>query len=174
MGYKHLSVIDFLFNRGSIISVFGGSGTGKTALALHVIKEIGDGVFISTTGHEYKGRIKGRWSGMFVDVSGEYELFMAIIEAVEMDPRVIAIDAINRFYRINRKVSQFLMTLNLLKLARGRVLMTWEMSTNNRVSGHKIMTFYSDDVFRTTGRYIIGNGRRCKFAIRENGVMGCT
>ena len=174
MGYKHLSVTDFLFNRGNIISIFGASGTGKTALGLHVIREMKDGVFISTTGQGYKGRIKGRWDSMFVDASGEYELFGAVMEAVEMDPRVIVVDAINRFYRINRKISQFLMTLNILKLARRRVLMTWEMSTNNRVSGHKIMTFYSDDIFRTTGRYIIGNGRRCKFAIREDGVLGCT
>lgn len=102
-----------------------------------------------------------------------YELFVAIVESVKSDPNVIVIDAINRFYRTERKYKQLLMMLNILESARGRVLLTWEMSTNNKVSGHKIMTFYSKDVFRATGRYLIGNGKRCRYVINSYGVMGC-
>ncbi|AEB94349.1 MAG: ATP-binding protein [Metallosphaera sp.] len=173
VGYKYSSLSDFLFEKGDLISIFGSYATGKTAIALQVLKEMSDGVFISTTGEGYKSRVRGKYSSSFVDVANTFQLFNAVIEAIENSSNLIIVDSINRFFKLERKYRQLLMTLNMLKLSRSKVLLTWEMSTNNKVSGHAVMRYYSDEIFRTTGKYIIGNGKKCEFKILTYEVKGC-
>jgi MoxR-like ATPase len=157
-----------------MVSLFGPSGTGKTSIALQVIRDLGRGVFISTTGESYKSRVKGEWDVLFMDVRGSYELVEAIVEAMSLQPKIVAIDTINRFYSIDRKYRDLLIQLNLLVTFRGKVLLTWDMASNNKVYGHKIMRFYSQSVFRATGKYLIGDGERCKINIDSAGVRGCS
>ncbi|QKQ99594.1 ATP-binding protein [Metallosphaera tengchongensis] len=173
MGYKHLSISSFLFQRGRFVSLFGMAGSGKTALSLQVLREVGRGIYLSTSGVSYEGRVRGKWDSLFVNVNSPFELFSAVVESPGKLPRIVVVDSVNRFFRMDRKHRPLLMTLNLLKSTPGKVLLTWDMSINNRVSGHKIMLYYSEDVFRTTGRYLIGNNVKCKFKIKSDGVEGC-
>jgi len=172
-----LRISEFLFQKGRLISLYGLAGTGKTNIALQVLIEVGKGIFISTEGSAYEARLeklKGLRNALFTNVNSILELITSIIKSSTTD--LIIIDSINSFYRLSRRKKDIEYPLILLKSFSengGKVLLIWQMSWNNKVSGEKFMRKFSDDVLRISRGEIIGNLRVCKFKITERGVLGC-
>ncbi|MDT7876111.1 AAA family ATPase [Sulfolobus sp. SCGC AB-777_L09] len=172
-----MRISEFLFQKGRLISLYGLAGTGKTNIALQVLIEVGKGIFISTEGSAYEARLeklKGLRNALFTNVNSILELITSIIKSSTTD--LIIIDSINSFYRLSRRKKDIEYPLILLKSFSengGKVLLIWQMSWNNKVSGEKFMRKFSDDVLRISRGEIIGNLRVCKFKITERGVLGC-
>lgn len=172
-----MRISEFLFQKGRLISLYGLAGTGKTNIALQVLIEVGKGIFISTEGSAYEARLeklKGLRNALFTNVNSILELTTSIIKSSTTD--LIIIDSINSFYRLSRRKKDIEYPLILLKSFSengGKVLLIWQMSWNNKVSGEKFMRKFSDDVLRISRGEIIGNLRVCKFKITERGVLGC-
>lgn len=172
-----MRISEFLFQKGRLISLYGLAGTGKTNIALQVLIEVGKGIFISTEGSAYEARLeklKGLRNALFTNVNSILELITSIIKSSTTD--LIIIDSINSFYRLSRRKKDIEYPLILLKSFSengGKVLLIWQMSWNNKVSGEKFMRKFSDDVLRISKGEIIGNLRVCKFKITERGVLGC-
>lgn len=172
-----MRISEFLFQKGRLISLYGLAGTGKTNIALQVLIEMGKGIFISTEGSAYEARLeklKGLRNALFTNVNSILELITSIIKSSTTD--LIIIDSINSFYRLSRRKKDIEYPLILLKSFSengGKVLLIWQMSWNNKVSGEKFMRKFSDDVLRISRGEIIGNLRVCKFKITEGGVLGC-
>ncbi|EZQ02403.1 ATPase AAA [Candidatus Acidianus copahuensis] len=168
---------DFIFERGNFISLYGASGSGKTVTALQVIKDSETGLFISTNGSIYRERVKTMniSKAFFIEVGGILELLNAVMRAISMELQPIIVDDINTYYRISGKSNDLLYPLSLLKeySKYAKVLILWQMSFNNRVSGEKFMRYFSDDILRITKTYIIGNMRRIKICITNKGVDVC-
>lgn len=175
-----MKISQFLFENGSIVSIYGPAGSGKTNISLQVITEITPSLYISTEGKAYHARIeniKGKKEVYFAEVNTIYELISSIIKSTNLHLKLIAVDTINRFYREDRKEKMLeyplLLLLSLARENNVKVLLTWQVSLNNKVSGDKIMRKVSDDVLRVTKNYIIGNLRVCRFKIEKDGVVGC-
>jgi len=175
-----LKISDFVFEKGSVVSLYGVAGSGKTNIILQVINEITPSLYISTEGVSYQARVEGiRWKKdvYFANTNNIFELISIIIKATKLNLKLISVDTINRFYRESRKVKDIeypiLMLLALSRESNVKVLLSWEVAGNNRVSGEKFMRKISEDILRVTKNYIIGNLRVCKFKISSNGVEGC-
>lgn len=174
-----MKISEFIFERGKLVSIYGTSGSGKTNIMLQVISEMRPSLYISTEGVSYQARIeklKGKPDVYFTEVNSIYELISALIKALNLDVKLISIDTINRFYRESRKEKDIEYPLILVSsfVENGvKVLLGWQVSGNNRVSGEKFMRAFSEDVLRVTKSYIIGNLRHCKFKITNDGVIGC-
>ncbi len=176
MEYKRCTIGEFIFRNSNFVSIYGPSGSGKTLIGIQVLKELENSVFISTEGSAYKNRVKGYFkNAYFADALTQLELMDAIFKAISLEPKVIVVDTINKFYRMSRRQEDLLHPLILLRrFSRyGKVLLLWEVSMNNKVSGEKFMRYFSGDVLRVTKSYIIGNLRKCKFKITDEGVVGC-
>jgi len=174
--YKRCTIAEFIFKNSSLVSIYGTSGSGKTLIGLQVLKEFESSVFISTEGSAYKSRVRGSFkNAYFADAMSELELLNAIFKAISLEPKVLVVDTINKFFRMSRRPEDLLHPLILLKRFSkyGKVLIIWEVSMNNKVSGEKLMRYFSGDVLRVTKSYVIGNLRKCKFRITDEGVVGC-
>jgi len=175
--YKHCKISEFIFKDSNFVSIYGASGRGKTIIGLQVTKEFSKSVFISSEGYIYKSRVSNIFfkNVLFADVSNSLELINSIFKAVLLEPNIIVVDTINRFYRIDKKYKDLLYPLMFLAeySKYGKVLLFWQVSMNNKVSGEKIMRYFSGDVLRLAKGNIIGNLRNCKFKISEDGVIGC-
>ncbi|BDC19004.1 AAA family ATPase [Acidianus sp. HS-5] len=179
MEYKHCKLSEFVFKNGNLISFYGTAGSGKTAVALQILEEITPSIYISTQGKSYEARVD-RMSFVskntfFVEANSADEVIENIIKSIELQPELIVVDSINTFYRLNRKTIDLIQPLIFLKefSKYKRIIITWQMSMNNKVSGEKFMRYFSDDVIRVTKNYLIGNLRECKFKITDKGVIGC-
>ncbi|WP_338601457.1 AAA family ATPase [Sulfolobus tengchongensis] len=174
-----MNLSTFVFERGNLVSIYGDAGVGKTALSLQLALEIKPSVFISTEGSLFEARLEKIKVGegvYFVSVKSYIELLNAIVNALGYNPRLIIIDSINAFYRYERNMQNLLKILIVLKsISRSNIktILTWQVSSNNRVPGEKLMRKLSDDVLRMTKYYIIGNLRKCRFMITNGGVTGC-
>lgn len=176
-----MKVTEFLFQKGNFISLYGESSSGKTSLLLHVINEIIPSIYISTEGVSYQSRVeKTRWKKEvhFINVNSIYELLLAIVRSSKLNPKVIAVDTINSIYRLTKKDKDLEYPLILLfSLSREnniKVILSWQVTDFNKVSGEKFMRKFSDEVLRVTRNHVIlGNLRVCKFKIKPQGVEGC-
>ncbi|AWR95957.1 AAA family ATPase [Acidianus brierleyi] len=168
---------EFIFKESNLVSIYGASGRGKTIIGLQVAKEFSRSIFISSEGYIYKSRVSNIYfkNVLFADVSTSLELMNSILKAMLLEPSVIVVDTINKFYRIDKKYKGLLYPLMLLSeySKYGKVLLFWQVSMNNKVSGEKFMRYFSGDVLRLANGNIIGNLRNCKFKISEDGVIGC-
>ncbi len=177
MEYKHCKISEFIFKHSNFVSIYGTSGVGKTIIGLQIAKEFSNSVFISSEGYIYKSRVSNIFfkNTLFADVSNSLELINSIFRAILLEPNVIVVDTINKFYRIDKKYRGLLYPLMFLSeySKYGKVLLFWEVSMNNKVSGEKFMRYFSGDVLRLTRGNIIGNLRNCKFKINKDGVIGC-
>ncbi|BFH73527.1 AAA family ATPase [Sulfurisphaera javensis] len=175
-----MKISEFVFEKGRIVSLYGASGSGKTNIILQVITEITPSLYISTEGKSYYARIenlKAKKDVYYTESNSVYELILSIIKSANLNLKLIAVDTINRFYRETRKEKDIEYPLILLSAwayeNNIKVLLSWQVSGNNRVSGEKFMRKVSEDVLRVTKNYIIGNLRVCKFKIVSSGVEGC-
>ena len=176
-----MKISEFIFQKGKIVSIYGESGSGKTNILLQVVSDLSPSLYISTEGTSYQGRaekIKWKKDVRFVEVSNIYELISAILLSSKLNLKVIAVDTINNIYRRTRKYKDLLYPLILLHAfsqeSDTKIVLSWQVSANNRVPGEKFMRMFSEDIFRITKDHLlIGNLRVCKFRIHEYGVEGC-
>ena len=176
-----MKVSEFIFQKGKIVSIYGESGSGKTSILLQVVNDTSPSLYISTEGVSYQGRVeKLRWKKdvNFVEVSNIYELVSAILYSSKLSFKVIAIDTINNIYRQSRKDKDLEYPLLLLYAMSQennvKIILSWQVSVNSRVTGEKFMRRFSEDVYRVTKNHvIIGNLRVCRFKINKYGVEGC-
>ena len=176
-----MKVSEFIFQKGKIVSIYGESGSGKTSILLQVVNDISPSLYISTEGVSYQGRVeKIRWKKdvRFVEVSNIYELISTILYSSKLNLKVIAVDTINRIYRLTKKDKDLEYPLILLYALSQennmRIILSWQVSDNIRVPGEKFMRKFSEDVYRVTKDHVIvGNSRVCKFRINTYGVEGC-
>ncbi|ARM75690.1 AAA family ATPase [Acidianus manzaensis] len=177
MEYKSCKISEFVFKNGNFVSIYGQAGSGKTIVALQLLENIYPSLYISTEGKEYQARASRMLltESYFLEVNNDADLIQAILNASRLELKLIIVDTINIFYRLERKEKTLIVPLMLLKefSKLGRVVTIWQMSLNNKVSGEKFMRYFSDDILRMTKNYIIGNMRECKFKITERGVIGC-
>lgn len=168
-----------MFERGNFVSIYGGAGVGKTILSLQLVLDIRPSIYISTEGVMFEARLEKINVGKgvhFASVNSNEELYSSLLTAMKYEPKLLVIDTINRFYRYERNLQKFLKILVTLKAISDlniKILLTWQMSFNNKVAGEKLMRQLSDDVLRMSKNYIIGNLRKCKFKITDRGVIGC-
>ncbi|WP_240931355.1 ATP-binding protein [Acidianus sulfidivorans] len=179
MEYKSCKLSEFVFKNGNFISIYGKAGSGKTALALQLMENIYPSLYISTEGKEYQARVSktllNNSAYFFFEVNSDIELVQAILNASRLELKLLIIDTINIFYRLERKEKMLLVPLMLLKefSKLHKVVTIWQISLNNKVSGEKFMRYFSDDVLRMASNHIIGNMRDCRIKITERGVIGC-
>ncbi|MCY0873816.1 MAG: AAA family ATPase [Acidianus infernus] len=179
MEYKHCKLSEFIFKNGNLVSLYGVAGSGKTAVALQVLEDITPSIYISTQGKSYEARVESmkltNKNTFFVEANSADELVENIVRGIQLQPELLVVDSINTFYRLSRKAVDLIHPLIFLKefSKYKKVIITWQVSMNNRVSGEKFMRYFSDDVIRVTKNYLIGNLRECKFKITDRGVIGC-
>ncbi|BCU70490.1 ATP-binding protein [Stygiolobus caldivivus] len=178
--FKDLKISDYIFEKGSLVSIYGEPGSGKTIIGIHIALELGDSVYISTKDSTYRARVeklKGRPNVYFTQANNQIELTSAILNASKLNLKLIIVDTMNYIYKVNRAKKEIELPLMLIQAfvrsGLNRALLLWDTSSNNRVLGELFMRKFSDDVFRITKGEIIGNLRVCKFKILENGVLGC-
>ncbi len=174
-----MRLMEFIFEKGNIISIYGASGTGKTNIGLELCQEIQPSLFISTEGKSYSSRVEKlrlKKDILFIESSNVFELLYALSKTTDLHVKLIVVDTVNKFYKLYRNKKDIELPLILLKSiadAGVKVVMLWQMSGNNRVSGEKFMRNFSDDIMRLSKGIIIGYSRYCKFKINDNGVIGC-
>ncbi len=169
-----MKISEFLFSRGNLISIYGRSGSGKTSLSLQVASEVYPSLFIAE-GNDYMKKPVLSHKTRFVEVSSVFEIAKAIVQGVS-GMKLVVIDPVNRSYRRERNYIDFMKLMTLLSsisLSGTKVLLSWEMTWKNQVSGEKFMRKTSDDVVLTTGTSLIGNLRECRFRIYRDKVVGC-
>ncbi|MCY0860259.1 MAG: AAA family ATPase [Sulfolobaceae archaeon] len=175
-----MKISEFIFAKGKVVSLYGKSGSGKTSVSLQLCKEITPCLYISTEGVAYQARVEKTLypNTYFAEAETSIQVVELIYSALtKTNVNLIVIDTVNSIYRRNREVKDLLFQLINAKEVSNyyniRFLLTWQVSMNNRVSGEVFMRFFSDDILRITGKYIIGNLRECKIRINDKGVSGC-
>lgn len=175
-----MKISEFIFEKGNLVSLYGKAGSGKTAVSLQLCRELSPCLYISTEGTSYQARVeKALYPNVyFVEAETSIQVIEAIYKLLfEANLNMVAIDSVNSIYRRNREpkdlLYQLMNTKEISNYYGMKFLMTWQMSLNNKVSGEKYMRFFSDDILRITGKYIMGNLRRCKIRIHSKGVDGC-
>ncbi|BCU68557.1 AAA family ATPase [Sulfolobales archaeon HS-7] len=171
--------------RGEIISIYGESGSGKTILMLDSATKYKNSLYISTEGKEYQARVVSipKINSTFSESSSYSELAKEIVTASLVGYELIIIDTINHLYRINRNYREFSHILQIIKsfsISYGiNFLLGWQVSMNYKVSGGKIMLFYSDKIFKIekkfkNRRYIVTeDGNKYCFEIKVSTITGC-
>ncbi|BBG23963.1 ATP-binding protein [Sulfuracidifex tepidarius] len=169
-----MKISEFIFSKGNLVSIYGKAGAGKTSLSLQVTNEVCPSLFISE-GNDYMRKPVLSSKTKFVEVSSTFEIAKAAVQGVS-GMRLLVIDPVNRSYRRERDYMDFMKLMTLLtsvSLSGVKVLLSWEMTWGNQVSGEKFMRRVSDDVILITGTSLIGNLRECRFKIYRDKVIGC-
>jgi len=170
----HLRISEFIFSRGQLVSIYGKAGSGKTAVSLQVAGEVSPSLFIAE-GKDYMRRVSSNKEIRYAEVDSVFEIAKGVLEGLSR-VKLVVIDPVNRSYRRERDNQEFMKLMALLSslsLSGLKILVSWEMTWNNRVSGEKFMRRISDDILLISGNTLIGNLRECKFKIYEDKVIGC-
>lgn len=174
-----MRISDFIFKGASFTSIYGKEGTGKTSIAIQVVKEVGRAYYISTEGqlHLKLQKLKLGEKGLVSYAFTPEEFKVSLAQISEIDElSLIVVDSMNSIYRQTWDLKDLYVPLAFLRgiSERGvKVLAVWETSANNKVAGEKLMRAYSERVLRVTGRFILGNNEKCEYRITSEGVLGC-
>ncbi|MUN28090.1 AAA family ATPase [Sulfuracidifex metallicus] len=169
-----MRISEFLFSHGSLVSIYGVAGSGKTSIAMQVSNELSPSILIADEGDFEKRSFKSS-QVYFAEVSSTFEIFKACL-SLPPGLRLISVDPVNGHYRMERSSLDFLKLMTLLRSISQsgiKVLLTWNITWNDKVSGEKFMRRFSDDIFMVNGKTLIGNLRECDFRITKDKVIGC-
>lgn len=174
-----------LLLRGSncFSSIYGGSGTGKTALGIEMAFRVRPSLFISTEGEIYRARVEEIVKGYeskgveFIEPKTSEDLADAVALGVMRRFKLIVVDTINNLFRQDRKYRNFAFSLMTLrefsKVERHFVITLWQTSPDWRVPGQRLMDFYSDYKFKIEKNRLIGDNLSYCFKITSRSVILC-